>query len=230
MDHEDATRTQACTRYLMGSLSADEVAAFEEHYFTCPECAEELKAGSVFGEDVRAVFHEQAQRLLPASPAVLPQTAPGWFERARMTFALPMAVAAVAVCALILFGLVIYQNAVSIPGLRSEVAELSAPQSLAWVPLKIARGSGPVALPKDHPFWVAYFNLPATVKFPASCDIESSRGTRLKTVTLGPPALGQPSSLLLRRSDFPAGAYKFKVHGPTQDSVIAEYTLDIGPE
>lgn len=230
MDHEDATRMQACTRYLMGSLSGAEAAAFEEHFFTCPDCAEELKAESIFGEDVRAVFHEQAQRLLPAGPAVLPQTAPGWLERMRMAFALPIASAFAMALALVSLGIVIYQNAIFIPGLRSEVAELSAPQSLPWVPLKIARGDRPVTILKARPFWMAYFYLPDKVKFPASCNIESSRGTKLKTVALGAPALGQPSSILLRSSDFPAGTYKFNIRGSNSDEILATYVLDLSQE
>ena len=172
------------------------------------------------------MFHDQAQqRLVAASPAVPPQTAPGWLEKMRIAFALPLAAAAVA-----LFAVVIYQNAVSLPGLRSQVAELSAPQSLPWVPLKIARGTGSVTLPKERPFWIAYFNLPPSAEFPAQCDIESSQGTKLKTVTLSAPALGQPSSLLLRTSDFPTGTYNFKVRSQKSDSVIAVYTLDISPQ
>lgn len=223
MDHEDATRLQACTRYQMGELSDAEAAAFEAHFFTCQECSEELKAGAVFAEEVRAVFHEQAQRLLVTSRPVAPHTGPGWIERMRMAFAVPLGAAAV-----LLLTVVIYQNAFSIPGLRSQVAELSMPQSLPWVPLKLARGPGPVTLPKDRPFWIAYFNLPATTKFPANCDIVSSRGTR--RVTLASPPMGQPSSLLLRTSDFPRGTYNFKVTAPESDSVIAVYTLDINTE
>jgi hypothetical protein len=225
MDHEEAARIQACTRYVTGDLSGTESAAFEEHFFTCSECAEELKTQAVFAGDVRAVFHEQAQRLVAASPAVPPQTAPGWLEKIRLAFALPLAAAAV-----LLLGLVFYQNAISIPGLRSQVAELSAPQSLPWVPLKIARGPEPVVIPKGRPFWIAYFDLPPAVEFPAHCDIESSRGAKLRSVTLAAPSLGQPSSLLLRSSDFPAGNYKFKIRGPKSDSVVVEYSLDISPE
>ncbi len=228
MEHEDATRIQACTRYLMGSLSPAEAAEFEEHYFTCPDCAEELKAGSIFGEDVRAVFHEQAQRLLPASPVVLPQTVPGWLERMRLGFALPFGAAAC--LALIPFGVVIYQNTVSLPGLRAQVADLTAPQSLAQIPLKANRGPGSVVVPKNHRFWVAYFNLPANMKFPASCQIESSRGTKLKPIELLAPAPGQPSAVLLRRSDFKGGLYKFRIRGTGSDAVLATYELDISPE
>jgi hypothetical protein len=223
MDHEDATRLQACSRYLMGDLSATEAAAFEEHYFTCPECAEELKAGTVFAEDVRAVFHEQAQRLIVSSPAVLPQTGPGWFEKIRAGFAVPLAIVA-----LVLLAVVIYQNAVSISGLRSEVAELNTAQSVPWVPLKLAQGSGGVTLPTNRSFWTAYFNLPSNTEFPAYCDIESKQGTR--RVTLSAPNPGQPCNLLLRTADFPRGVYRFKVRAPKTDAVIAIYTLDVNPE
>jgi hypothetical protein len=133
-----------------------------------------------------------------------------------------------AMAALVLLAVLIYQNTVSIRSLRSEVAELNTPQSVPWVPLKLAQGSGGVILPANRPFWTAYFNLPANTEYPAYCDIESKQRTR--RVTLSAPNLGQPSNLLLRTADFPRGVYSFKVRAPKTDAVIAIYTLDVNPE
>jgi anti-sigma factor RsiW len=45
MEHDEAEKSQAVERYLLGELPVTEREAFEEHYFSCPECAEEVRAG-----------------------------------------------------------------------------------------------------------------------------------------------------------------------------------------
>jgi hypothetical protein len=45
MDHATATDSQATERYLLGELSAAEADAFEDHYFDCAECADDLRVG-----------------------------------------------------------------------------------------------------------------------------------------------------------------------------------------
>ena len=46
MDHLKALATKASERYLLGEMSEPERFAFEEHYFQCGECAEDIRAVS----------------------------------------------------------------------------------------------------------------------------------------------------------------------------------------
>jgi hypothetical protein len=228
MDHTHAARIQACTRYLVGGLSAEESEAFEEHFFSCQECSEELKAADVlassdlFASSVRAVFSEESRRAA-AQGFVARVSEPTWLDRFRMSFVLPVAVTA---CALLCF--VIYQNTLLIPSLRTEVASLSEPQPVSWVPLKLARGNESSQLTKN-PFWMAYFDLPKSGQFSSYfCVVERSTGSKPKTVILPAPAPGQPFSFLLRRSEYPSGAYVFKIGGNSGDKkVLATYTLTL---
>jgi hypothetical protein len=43
MEHEQATATLAAERYILNELTAAEREAFEEHYFVCERCAQEVK-------------------------------------------------------------------------------------------------------------------------------------------------------------------------------------------
>src|SRR5258708_14070637 len=43
MDHDLAVKSQACEKYLLGELSPDLRDAYEEHYFSCAECATQLR-------------------------------------------------------------------------------------------------------------------------------------------------------------------------------------------
>src|SRR2546425_9843326 len=67
MDHDTAVRIGATERYLLGELTGEERDSFEEHYFMCPECAEDVRALTVFAANAKAVFREKAAR--PAAHA-----------------------------------------------------------------------------------------------------------------------------------------------------------------
>jgi hypothetical protein len=112
MDHSEAVRLQAAEKYVLGQLPKEQHAAYEEHYFDCPACAEEIKATVAFMESARQVVGEEAaqavdeKRLVPAAPR-----ASGWFGwLLRPAFAVPVFAA--------LLLLVGYQNGVTIPRLK----------------------------------------------------------------------------------------------------------------
>ena len=111
MDHNEALRLHAAEKYVLGKLPKEQHAAYEEHYFDCPACAEEIKATVAFMESARQVIREEAlepigaKRLAPAK-----RTRGGWFAWLRPAFAVPV------LAALLLF--IGYQNGVTIPRLK----------------------------------------------------------------------------------------------------------------
>jgi hypothetical protein len=54
MDHSQAVSTMATERYLLGEMTERERDAFEEHYFDCAECAEDVRAGALMADGARA--------------------------------------------------------------------------------------------------------------------------------------------------------------------------------
>jgi hypothetical protein len=66
MEHSEATETMASTRYLLGEMTDQERNAFEEHYFGCGFCAQEVRDGSVVIDSIRAEGRASG-RLKPAS-------------------------------------------------------------------------------------------------------------------------------------------------------------------
>ncbi len=103
MDHEAAQHTHAVDRYLQAEMTEAERDEFEDHYFTCVLCADEVRAGFLFKENAKVVLREPAA------------------ER-RDWWRLPFLVPAFTTAALAV--VVLFQNAVTLPALR-------APQSLA---------------------------------------------------------------------------------------------------
>jgi hypothetical protein len=109
MDHNEAVRLQAVEKYLLGKLPKEQHAAYEEHYFDCYACAEEIKATVAFMEGLRQVVREEA--LEPVGARATAWAAPGFFSWLRPAFAVPV------LAALLLF--IGYQNGVTIPRLKN---------------------------------------------------------------------------------------------------------------
>ena len=54
MTHSDATESSAAERYMLDEMSELERHAFEEHYFDCADCADEVRLGAMMREGVSA--------------------------------------------------------------------------------------------------------------------------------------------------------------------------------
>src|ERR1700693_2358103 len=108
MDHNEAVRLQAAEKYVLGTLPKEQHAAYEQHYFDCSACAEEIKATVAFMESARQVVREEA--LVPVGARTLAPAVPGFFGWLRPALVVPV------LAALLLF--IGYQNAVIIPRLK----------------------------------------------------------------------------------------------------------------
>jgi hypothetical protein len=129
MDHETAVQLKATERYYLGELTGADREGFEEHFFMCPECADDLRALTVFGANAKAVFREEMKP--PAVPfgAFLSNRAL-WLS-AAMNIAL-------------LLGLG-YTLLKVTPQVKQELAEARAPQFVQDVPvLGVSRGDSAI--------------------------------------------------------------------------------------
>jgi hypothetical protein len=116
MEHNEAVRLNAAEKYLIGELTSAQRDEYEEHYFDCVACAQELKTTVAFMESARQIAREEAVQ--PAKDArraavAEPRRAGFLAWLARPAFAVP------AFAALALLAVVSYQNSVTIPGLKS---------------------------------------------------------------------------------------------------------------
>ena len=125
MDHETAVQLKATERYFLGELTGADREEFEEHFFTCPECAEDVRALTVFSANAKAVFREEA------APASVPV---GAFLSSRVLWLS----AALNVALLSGLGYTLLKFA---PQVKQELAEARAPQFVQDVPvLGVSRG------------------------------------------------------------------------------------------
>jgi hypothetical protein len=56
MDHESAIRIQAAERYTLQELDPASCEEFEEHFFACPECAEQVRAGAILAANAKKIL------------------------------------------------------------------------------------------------------------------------------------------------------------------------------
>ncbi len=116
MDHSEAIQQMAAERYLLDELTQEDREAFEEHVFDCPECAFDLRAGSVFITEAKAQLPEITKQ---ASTAQADSARPTEKKR-RWSFWLPAFAAPVFAAML---ALIAYQNLSIIPSLRKAASE-----------------------------------------------------------------------------------------------------------
>jgi hypothetical protein len=145
MDHSEAVQQMSAERYLLDELTLDAREAFEEHFFDCPECALDLRAGAAFVDGAKA----QLPGLSGARPAPVPSRSlkikrEWWLSWLQPAFAAP----AFAMLLLV----VGYQNLVTLPALRDSASQ---PRLLPWAPLRGATRGAPLDLAADRRHGVA---------------------------------------------------------------------------
>ena len=227
MQHTEADQTLAVERYLLGDMTPSEMERFEEHLFLCPECAESVKTGAVFFENARAVFKEPAMQ---AGPELIRQPIR---SKPKSWWKMFMAPAfAPALAALVLLCVAGYQHLVVIRGLRTQLAEVTAPQPLASFALHaVARGAQQtIVVPADAHFIDLYFDVVEESASGYSCAVLDGSGSIKFTKHLPPPRseAGATMNLLIGRSSLPAGDYTLVVRdGSSNGREIGRYPFKI---
>ena len=84
MQHQEAVETLASERYLLGEMSDAERDAFEEHVFSCAECADDVKAGARMQQGVRQGF--ASAQVIPIKRTWRPSTILPWAAAATFAF------------------------------------------------------------------------------------------------------------------------------------------------
>src|SRR3989440_65285 len=205
MDHTEALRLQAAEKYVLGELSQPLRDEYEEHYFDCQECAEELRATVAFVDSARGVLRAE----VPArkeEQAAAPRRA-GWLMWLRPAFAVP----AFAVLLLV----VGYQNFVTIPGLQRSAT--SGGQSADFVSLIGAnsRGEGAQAyqIHGDRPA-ILEVDIPTTEGFANyNCQLQDASGHVVYEQRVSAADAKRTVHMIVPGGQLRAGSYMLRVLG-----------------
>ena len=201
MNHEEAIRTQAAERYLLGELNEAERDAWEAHFFSCAVCAEELKASAGFVNAVEDFFASAPAR------AQAPERKPAlawlnWRELLRPAPAFAYAML------LLVGGFALYQNTVTMPRLRQ-------PQVMASAFLTQSRSgeSKTIAVPRDSRFELR-IELPPGGKFRAyEGQIISESGRVMATIPISSQQASGQIGISLYSGTLTPGNYSLIVRG-----------------
>jgi anti-sigma factor RsiW len=208
MDHEQATTAQAAERYILDDLTPDERDAFEDHYFSCEECADAVRSCTLLAENTRAVAKEDRLRPSKAGQvvAIAPRPVrPAWREWFT------------AVAAVLLLGVVGFQTFVTIPRLERQASSPGPIEAVLLHPL--SRGAAPVVHTHGNALAINLSidpsNAPATyevtVRKVAGSVVAQFHAPLSKDGTL---QLGWPSSR-------EAGEYEILVRDPSRNATQA---------
>lgn len=218
MTHQESVNTLASERYLLEEMTELERHAFEEHFFDCADCAEDVRVGAYLREGARAGLLGPAVKTSSSVLAFPSKPAP----RPLSTF-IPWAAAAS--LALVAGYQALLLNTGSGPRLE--------PQALAPVTLRPAsRGADPiVVIDGDKPVALAIdVNMAANSARPAaelSYDLRTIDGPSISSAIFSgrapAPEAGAPLLLLVPGASLPApGRYLLMVTDDTGQA-IGEY-------
>jgi hypothetical protein len=217
MDHQEAIEQQFVERYLLDELGPSERDSFEAHLFDCPQCAEALRAASIFEDEARGLLRDEFHRPTGAAAAGtgLPgggwlsgwsqsrsgwsQWRSGWSQWIRGPVLIPA-------CAALLLCVVGYQNLIQIPAMRAS----RVVPAFALIPvtrgddqvLKLPAGAGTVVLTID-----------LTVPSPGGYRFEfnTEQGQTWLVLQEKPPAATDSLSLQLDAARVPLGRHLLSV-------------------
>lgn len=122
MSHDEAINDGATERYVLEEMTDEERDAFEEHYFECAVCAEDVRAAIAVREGLAAVQHHEPV------PAVVP------FEPRR--WKLPATLATAASAAFALLGWTHYLQVVPLRAQLAQARQAAIPASHNFQPLR----------------------------------------------------------------------------------------------
>jgi anti-sigma factor RsiW len=208
MNHDEAVRDHLAEGYLLGDLSRETRDAFEEHYFDCQECANDVRASFDFAGALRSSGAAQADPFLRRQ-----------IERMKRRLVIPLAAAAsllVATLGWMELGLV--------RPLQTAAVEARKPHVVRVYPLEAFRG-GEAATPSASETYQLEVPVPADGSTRYACVIVDAHGAARYTL---PVSAAQTADFV--RIDVPAGTlepgkYTLRVDG--KKPKIAEYSFTV---
>jgi hypothetical protein len=229
MNHDEAIRLKAAEKYLLGELSAELRDQYEDHYFGCAECGQDVRTGAVFIDNARDV-------LIPPSVTELgskhqPARSGGWWAALlRPAFAVP---------ALALLLLVAgYQNVVTIPHLKMAVTQSETAQTLLSFSLisENSRGGAPLAIsvPAGKPFSF-FVDIPPNGSYASYvCEFQTESGTPELSLNISAAEAKRTVQLLIPAGRLASGKHVLVVRGldsqgkPDADKIgVASYPFSL---
>ena len=204
MDHAAAERQMLSERYLLNELTPEVREEFEEHFFSCQQCAQDLEVAAAFVDHSKAVLSSPVR---PEAVQPVPRVSEKFWARLRPAFALPL---------LGLLVLLSYQSFVVFPSLRHAAELAKSPHLLPALSLINvgARGENQASLlaRKGEPF-LLFVDIPGDNHFPTYlASLQDEAGREVWSLTIPEAATKDTISIQVPGRNTP-GPYTLVVRG-----------------
>jgi hypothetical protein len=214
MTHQQAIDTMAAERYLLDEMTEVEKHAFEDHFFDCGDCAEEVRRGELIRQEVRRAKPQPRRN---AGLSLVATRRPVW---QRPSVIIPWAAAATLA---LTTG---YQSLVTVPMLR----QANSPQSLSPVMLREAtRGAVPVVkVSPEQRFVTLGLDVMSSSAQEVIYDLLDQAGATILSGRTPLPPSGAPLFLLIPADELGQGRHTLVVRNPTSTGAApGEYGFDV---
>ena len=221
MEHTEAIDTGAAERYALGEMNESERDQYEEHFFDCPDCADEVKAATLFLENAKAVVREDhvssetedLERVAAARMYRAAAERPRWTAWKALFWPMPLGAAAALVA--LLGGPTAYLAFFKVPQLERTIAADQALQPAPSYFLSVSRSEPPVVTVQEHERRVILtLSKSSDQSFPFyRCEVKDSSGRALLSNVVPAPPQQDELQILLHTEKLPAGAYVLAVAG-----------------
>ena len=232
MEHEQAVRNLAVESYFLGEMSSAEREAFEEHYFECAVCAEDVRSAHRFVAEMKEILSAERTEsaTLPRREVNLPSRAVSgsrWLAWLQPQFA---------GAAIVILAVVAGVESLSTISLRRQIDEASAPRIVKPQVLRPQTRGTPSVLtvaPGEPALLTLDLDIPASpasagVRFVIkSNDIKSNDGRAVLEIHGDSVSPGEPVLLSVPRLDLPAGRYDLVVEAIPNGQELARYPFEL---
>jgi hypothetical protein len=206
MDHTAVVRDKTTERYLLNELESEVRDEFEEHYFDCPECAQDVSTAYQFVEHSKLVLAESSEPVPVRAFSASTPVRQGWFTWLRPAFAAPALA--------LLLAVVGYQNLVTYPRLQ---AELTQPQVFPAVAVNVGTyGARDNTVPIGKGLVLSLRIPPDGLFVRYKIVLFNPAGKRAGSFTVEPVAGQDQWSVTIPAVDRQVGTYTLAVHGITR--------------
>lgn len=230
MNHDEAKHAMASERYLLDELAPADREQFEEHMFSCQECALDVRAGKAFIDQSRVVLSApeiSAAEVSYAATKVVPSRVSWWAAWLRPVIAVPVLA--------VLLSAVVYQSVYEVPDLRSEAAARRAPAILASASLMNVNTRGgevpAVKAPRGKPF-LLFVDVPENNQYSSFvAEFYGPSQDLLWSLPISADSAKNTLSLRVPPVQDGSGSYTLEVHGVNKNGQagpeIARYPFEL---
>ncbi len=221
MTHQEAVDTLATERYLLDDMPDADRPAFEEHFFSCEVCADDLRVAAAMLQGAKSGDAGQSApaRVIPMVPKPEARRA-SWYQSTTLPWAAAASLALVTA----------YQSAWVVPALRQPL-----PLALAPVTLRPASRGAQTIVPLVSGTGTATLALEINGAEPGSdvaYDLATVDGRRIVSGRAAAPAPGTPLLLLMPSWTLVGPMdYILSVHEAGSTArLLGEYRFTVSPQ